>query len=139
MSDKITMAFEDGRGKEVTRDVHMALNAADCRGTPIYPWLVIAANPHLSAPDILRFFELEAERGLAGIRRPLSWIRRKRWMAQFPDHINMSGPRPDDDAQYRRAVAIMRANPTMSARALARLLKENGVDRGKDWVCLHRV
>jgi hypothetical protein len=139
MADKITMTFEDGRGKEVRRDVHMALNAADFRGTPIYPWLVIAANPHLSAPDILRFLKVEAKSGLKNVERPLSWIRRKRWMAQFPNHVNMSGPRSDDDAEYRRAVVIMRSNPTMSARALARLLKENGIERGKDWVCIHRV
>ena len=136
--DKRTMLFEDGHGKQVSRDVHMTLNAADFRGTPIYPWLVVAANPHLSASDIWLFLMLEAQAGLTGVGRSLSWIRRKRWMSQLPGTVNARGRKPNEDGKDETALAMMQAHPDVSARALVRLLAENGISRGKDWVWRNR-
>jgi hypothetical protein len=116
MSDKIEISWEDGRGKRQTREVKMVVDAADFRGTPIYPWLVIFANPHLTSTELELFFDAEADKGLEKIQRTPRWIRKKRWMGRLPGVTNASGPKPNKDGQDDRAVAILRDNPHLSAR-----------------------
>lgn len=134
MSDKVSMSWTDRRGKNINREVNLILDIRDFEGLAGYPWLLIAANPHLSISDIQRFLELKVDEGVNGVMRPSSWIQRKLFLFRRP----RVGPRPHPDGKDARAIAIVRDNPTMSARNLSRLLKERGIDRGKDWVQLHR-
>jgi hypothetical protein len=136
MSDKGTMTWEDGHGRKVTREVRLTIDVRDFEGLAGYPWLVMAANPLLSGPDILRFLELKADEGLVGVERNRSWIARRRWMFQRND--NLPGTRPNADGKDARALTIMEEHPTLSARKLSQLLKENGISRGKDWVQKNR-
>jgi hypothetical protein len=136
---KTTMTWTNGHGKEVRRDVKMDLNVQDFRGTPFYPWAVLAANPHLSIADVGRFLDLEVRSGLRGVHRPESWLRRKRWLMRLPGAADVSGPKTNTDGKDEAAEAIMAANPTMSAGQLVHLLKENGIQRSKSWVWMHRV
>jgi hypothetical protein len=74
----------------------------------------------------------------ADYQRSRSWIARKRWLFEDPNNVNHPGEKPNADGRDSRAISIIRENRTMSARALARLLSEHGIRRGKDWVLKHR-
>jgi hypothetical protein len=137
MADKSTMWWEGWRGKKQTREINHTLDIRSLRGTAGYAWAFMAANTHLSAADTERWLSLES-REHPGAYRGKSWIKRRRWMFQPPGTVNASGPRRNADAKDHKAAEIMRANPTMSARNLSRLLKENDIDRGKDWVLRNR-
>jgi hypothetical protein len=132
MADKETLHWTDGHGRKVTREVRLTLDIRDFEGMAGYPWLVMAANPHLSGPDILRFLRLKADEGLEGAERNPSWIARRRWM--FQRASNLPGTQPDADGKDARALSTMREYPTLSARKLSRLLKEKGIDRSREWV-----
>lgn len=43
------------------------------------------------------------------------------------------------DGQAAAALAVIKANPKLSNRKLARLLKTLGIKRSRDWVCEHRA
>jgi hypothetical protein len=126
--------WEDWNGKKQTRPVNYVVDIRDFKGTPGFPWLVIAANKHLSV-DVLRMW-LESED--LDYQRSRSWIARKRWLFEAPNNVNKPGEKPNADGKDGRAISIIRENRTMSARALARLLSERGIRRGKDWVLKHK-
>lgn len=132
MSDKITIIYENGRGKKVQRAVNQIIDVRDYVGTPGYAMLVVAANANLSVADILRFFETE------DVGRSRSWIGRRRWMFQPPGTFNPSGTKPNQDGKDDWAVEVMRDNPTVSVRMLAHLLQEAGIGRSREWVRQHR-
>jgi hypothetical protein len=123
--------FTNGRGKKVTREINYTLDTRSHAGEPGWAWLAIAANPHLSIADLVRLLELE------GIERSRSWIQRRRWLFQDSDKINSRGY-PNADGKDDSAIAIIRANPRMSARQLVRLLGESHISRSHDWVWRHR-
>ncbi len=134
MSETVTMAIEQYSGKMVDREVHQVINVKDFVGRAIYPWLVMAANPHLSAPDIAAVLLLTTtHKGWRSDR----WIRKRRWMVQ-PNTRDMPGRRAGSDGKGERAVRIMLANPDLSLRNLVRLLKEHGIVRSREWVRMHR-
>lgn len=134
MSDKVTMCFTDGRGKKVARVVNQTLDIRDFEGLAGYPWLVIAANPHLSISDIWMFLVMRQNEGLHGVERSRSWIQRHLFLFRRP----RVGPCPHPDGKDARAIAIMREFPRLSARNLSKTLKENGIDRSREWVRRHR-
>ncbi|RZU42709.1 hypothetical protein [Edaphobacter modestus] len=129
-----TLRWTDGHGKEVSRQTNLTINIEDFKGTPGYPWLVIAANRHLSVDVLEMWLRVEGE----NYERSRSWIARRRWMFEDPNNVNKPGSKPNADGKDARAIAIMRENPKMSVRALARLLSKSGIRRGKDWVLRHR-
>lgn len=131
-----TLTWTDWRGKEQVRTVNHVLDIRDFRGTAIYPWLLIAANTHLSVGNLWEFLCLVAEE-FPRVERSRSWIHRKRWMAQPPDAVNPIN-RPNSDGKDARALKIMAGNPNLSLRGVVRLLSEHGIRRGKDWVCKNR-
>jgi hypothetical protein len=131
MSDKITMTWKDGRGKEQVREVNQIIDVRDFVGTPGYALLLVAANTALSVGDILRFF------WQSDVGRSRSWISRRRWMFQQPDAVNAVA-KANRDGNETRAVAIMCNNPTLSVRQLVHELKERGITRGREWVRMHR-
>jgi len=133
-SGKGTLRWEGDSGKEQTREVNYVIDIRDYRGRPGFTWLVIAANPHLSVRAL--WWWLASEEG--DYQRSQSWIYRRRWLFEDPMKANGIGRQPNVDGKDGRAIAIMRENPTMSARALSRLLKEHGIVRKKDWVLKHK-
>jgi hypothetical protein len=123
--------WTDWRGKEQIREINTVINTDDFVGAPGHALLLIAANRHLSGFDLWRLlFTWD-------IQRSSSWIHRRRWLFQQPGTVNSRG-RTNGDGKDARAVTIMRDNRTLSVRNLTRLLAENGIKRGKDWVRQHR-
>ncbi len=132
MSDTIKLEWTDWRGKPQAREVKQTLDVRDFIGTPGYALLVVAANTHLSVADILYFVESR------GVGRSRNWIQKRRWLFQLPGTKNPIA-RPDGDGRHDEAIKIMAANPTLSLRNLALLLKEHGITRGREWLRQNRV
>jgi hypothetical protein len=68
------MTWLDGRGRRQSREVRLTLDVRRFEGMLGYPLLVMAANPHLSVADLLRWLErkgYERGRGWAEKRRKL--------------------------------------------------------------------
>jgi hypothetical protein len=122
------LEFDGLSGKRQSRPINYVIDIRDYKGRPGYPWLVIAANPHLSVYVLWLLLSSEGGRN----ERGESWIKRRRWLFQDPNKAAGAGGQANADGRDGRAVKIMRENPTMSARSLVRLLKENGIRRGKD-------
>jgi hypothetical protein len=133
MSDKITMSWEHWLGHKVTREVHLVADARNVVGLAGYPWLIMAANPHLSNADIERHL---ATCGIDGAERSLSWIQRRRWM--FRRSANRNGATSNLDGNYARALQIMWDHPTVSNCKLVHILKEHRIKRSREWVRQHR-
>jgi hypothetical protein len=135
MSDKTTLWWTDWRGNKITQEINMVADARDVVGLAGYPWIIIAANPHLSNATIERYLR---HCGVDGAERSLSWIQRHRWMFRSVEPGNTKGPMPDPDRNQVRAVRVMRDNPNLSVRQLVYLLKENRIVRSREWVRKHR-
>lgn len=133
-NEKGTLSFPGRNGNEQSCAVNYVLDIRDFKGRAGFPWLLIAANLHL--PVRILSLWLRSEGGDNG--RSESWIYRHRWLFRDPKKANGPGVQPNADGKDQRAIEIMRENPTMSARALSRLLKEHGIARNKDWVWKHR-
>jgi hypothetical protein len=131
-----TLAISDWCGRSRgTRRVNHVLNTEDFKDKDSggYVWLIIAANPHLSASEIQKWLEKTDER----YWRSVSWIKRHRWLFHGKRHTG--GPSLNFDGLDERAFQIMQDNPKLSSRKLAHLLHANGVPRGAEWVRTHRV
>ncbi len=140
MSGKVTMSWTDWRGKEQIREFNQIIDVRDFLGTPGYSMLLVAANTDKAAPDIELFLDMVSRKSeeTQWVGRPLSWIKRRRWMFQKPGADNRKFAPSDMDGKQRRAVTLMSGNPKLSVRALQRLLKQNGIDRSPEWVRQHR-
>jgi hypothetical protein len=135
VNDKITRFWTHWRGHKITEEVNLIADARSVVGLAGYPWIIIAANPHLSNAAIERYLQ---SCGIDGAERTLSWIQRRRWMFRTVEPGNTTGPTPDLDRNQARAVKIMRQNPNLSARQLSRLLKDQRIIRSREWVRKHR-
>ena len=129
--DKTTITWTDGRGREIRREVNLTLDVRDFKGRAGMPWLIMAANSHLSLNDLLEVMRAY------GYERTRSWVSRRRWIFLPADHVHNTA-RVNADGQDARAFRIMSENPRASARELARILERRGIRRGKDWVIKHR-
>ncbi len=134
------MSWTDWRGKEQVREFNQIIDVRDFLGTPGYSMLLVAANTHLSAPDIELFLEMVSRESeeTQWVGRPLSWIKRRRWMFQKPDTDNTKPPASNLDGKQERAVSLMSEHPKWSVRGLHRMLKQNGIVRSTEWVRQHR-
>jgi hypothetical protein len=130
-----TISWTDWRGNKITEEVNLIADARHVVGLAGYPWKIMAANPQLSNVLIERYLR---HCGIPGAERTASWIQQRRRMFRTVETGNTIGPRSDADGNQARAVRIMRDNPNLSARQMVRLLKENGIKRGRDWVLRHR-
>ena len=88
----------------------------------------MAANTHLSVDTLVM---LLAE---YGIERGRGWVQKRRWLFRERNGDRVVNP----DGQDSRAIKLMRDYPTDSARHLVKILKANGIIRGKTWVWQHR-
>jgi len=131
------MTWTDWRGKEQVRTIKHLVDIRDFQDTAVYPWLLMAANPHLSTTDIHRFLSVVAD-DFPAVERPRSWIQKRRWMTQSPDAVSQFS-RPDSDGKDDQARRVIADNSSLSLRSLVALLKQHGISRGKDWVRKARV
>ena len=107
-------------------------NIRDYCGRAGLPWLIMAANVNLSINELL------AVMAHYGVVRTRAWVSRRRWIFFDAGYVSSSGASADADGQQARAYRIMDKHPKVSARDMVRILSENGVKRGKDWVLKHR-
>ena len=128
-----TLRWRDGRGKTQVRTINYVLDVRDYVGMPGFAMLVVAANRDVAATDVLRFLEYE------GVGRSQTWVRRRRWMFQEEGTDNGFGNKVNADGRDGQAVQIMNANPTVSVRMLAAILKGRGIVRSREWVRIHRL
>jgi hypothetical protein len=119
-------------GRTVTRLVNQIIDIREFTHYAVYPWLVMAANPHLSAPDISEFLGGP----FPGAFRPASWINKRRWMCGA--HA-APGNQPNRDGRDPLAFELLASNRHLSLRDMTRLLKENGIPRGREWVRVNRM
>jgi hypothetical protein len=126
-----TLTYINGRNKEVTRDINFVVDARDFKGLHGEFHLLMAANPHLSG------FEMWLLLAQHDIELSDTFIYNRRKMYRAAPRGR--GPDPETNREVARAFRIMAENRTMNPRRLAKLLREKGIDVGKDWVRLHRV
>jgi hypothetical protein len=129
-----TLEFQDYTGRKVSRLVNQIIDIREFTHCAIYPWLVMCANPHLSAPDISVITE---SRDTGAVFRSARWINKRRWMCGETRH--QGGARPNADGRDPFAFRLLAANRRLSLRDMVRLLKKNGISRGREWVRVNRV
>ncbi|MGA9070769.1 MAG: hypothetical protein WB424_10970 [Terracidiphilus sp.] len=129
-----TLEFRDGAGRPVTRLVNQIIDIREFTHCAVYPWLLMAANPHLSAPDLSL---ITADQAHDEVFRPARWINKRRWMCGETRH--KGGARPNADGRDPLALRLLAANRDLSLRDMARLLKKHGIQRGREWVRVNRV
>jgi hypothetical protein len=126
------LEFQDGAGRTVTRLVNQIIDIRAFTHYAVFPWLLMAANPHLSAPDISEYLAWQGE----GVFRPVRWVSKRRWMC---GPVHSSGPRRNADGCDTLAFELLAANRDLSLRDMVRLLKENGIQRSREWIRRNRV
>ena len=133
-----TMTFTDGYGREVKREIRYTVDVEQFRGTAIYPWLMVAANAHLSSPDVNRVLEIEANADNC-CYRSVKWLQARRRMYIKPDADNPIN-RGVQDGKEEATLAILRQYraSTMSAKDISQILSEHGIKRSRGWVRRHR-
>jgi hypothetical protein len=124
------LTWKDWNNREHSRPVNYTLDIRDFQGRAAFALLAIAANQHLGTSDLERLLEA------FGVNRSRSYVQRRRWMVDPVKHN--PGAKPNEDGQDERARKIIKEHPTKSARALVRLLAENGITRKKTWVWENR-
>jgi hypothetical protein len=116
----------DRYGRSVTKTVNLHIDISAFTDCAVFPFLVMTANPHLSARDIqdvLQSFDWQW--------RSETWIKTRRWMCKPVDRTALQ---PSADGLDERARCIMRDNPRLSARKLVKLLGSEGIVRPIEWV-----
>lgn len=132
---KAVLRYERPRGGFETIEVNLVANALDVVGLAGFPWVILAANPQLSNEKIWWFL---ATCGIDGVMRSDGWIQRHRFLfRRASQHPHNTAGRPRD-RDHVRAVGIMKANPTISARQMVHALAEHGIKKSKDWVLRNR-
>jgi len=114
-------------GRSVTKKVNIRVDVSgfsDCAG---FAFLVMAANPHLSASEIQDVLQSFGDTQW----RSETWIRTRRWMFKPADATPLQ---PSADGCDERARCIMRDNPRLSSRRMVKLLGSNGIIRPVGWV-----
>jgi hypothetical protein len=115
----------DRYGRSHTKAVNIRVDISAFTECAVFPYLVMAANPHLSAPEIQ-----DVLRSFGDFQwRSETWIKTRRWMFTVGEPLA-----PSADGLDERAHRIMRNNPRQSARRLVMLLQSNGINRPLDWV-----
>jgi hypothetical protein len=133
MAETWTLTLEPDRyGREHVRTVNLTIDIRDFKGTAIFPWLLIAANPHLSVRDTQTVLLNVGEQNA----RSAGWISRRRWMCFG---VGKTGSKRNADGLDDKARKIMAKNPHVSNRQLVYLLKQRGIRRSREWVRQNRV
>jgi len=104
----LTLDEPDRYGREQSRTVNLTIDIRDFKDKAGFPYLVMAANPHLSIRDIQEVLASVAER----LERPYGWLVRHRWLFHDPRRV---GTKRDTDGKDADAQRIMEANPRVSS------------------------
>jgi hypothetical protein len=131
----LTLDKPDRYGREQVRTVNLTIDIRDFKDKAIFPYLVMAANLHLSMREIQDVLLNVGEQHF----RPLGWLSRVRWLIHGKGSKGKSGAKRNADGLDEKAYSIMGANPRLSSRQLVYLLRENGIRRSREWVRKHRV
>jgi hypothetical protein len=116
----------DSHGRAVTKTVNIQLDLAGFKDCAVFPYLLMAANPHLSTRDIQDVASSFGDHQW----RSETWIKTRRWMCSVdPTPVQESADGLDEQAQR-----ILQKNPRMSARRIAAVLEANGILRTLQWV-----
>lgn len=128
---KLTYDEPDRYGRKRVRTVNRMIDIADFKDRAGFPWLLLAANPHLTVRDIQAVLSNINER----LERPAGWISRHRWMFHGK---GKTGSKPNADGQDERARQLMAEHPHLSSRQSVYMLREHGILRDKTWVLMNR-
>jgi len=109
------------------------IDAREFKGRAGMPWLIMAANVHLSINELLEVM------AAYGYERTRSWVSRSRWIFFDANYVRNAGGVRNADGQEARAYRIMEQHPHVSARELVWILHRRGIKRGRTWVMKHRV
>lgn len=129
---KLTYDEPDRYGRKRVRTVNRMIDIADFRDRAGFAYLLMAANPHLSVRDTQAVLANIGEQH----ERPVGWISRRRWLFHG---TGSAGTKPNADGQDEKAREIMAENPRLSNRQMVYLLRENGINRSREWVRQNRV
>ena len=116
----------DSYGRPVTKTVNIRVDISGFKDCAIFPYLVMAANPHLSTRDLQDVMSSFGDHQW----RSETWIKTRRWMCS----VDPTPLHPSADGLDERARRIMRNHPRMSAPKMAALLKSEGIRRTPHWV-----
>lgn len=115
----------DRFGRTHKKPVCLHVDIRDFTDCAVFPFLLMAANPDLSARDLHDV--------LAGLDdyqwRSETWLETRRWMC-----VDAGVLPPSEDGLDGRAREIMRNQPRISSRRMMKLLRSNGIIRPLDWV-----
>jgi len=128
----LTLEKPDRYGREQVRTINLTIDIRDFKHLAGFPYLLMAANPDLSIRDIQEVLLGVHER----LNRSVGWLSRRFWLFRGK---GKAGGRSNPDGLDEKAGGIMEANPRLSSRQLVYLLRENGIDRSREWVRKHRV
>jgi hypothetical protein len=103
------------RRKPVTLTVNRVFDIGPFAGTPVFPYLLMAANPQMSRRDI---HAVLARLGGPNVRS-LGWIQRRVWMLTGDTHEN-------DGTKWARLRRLIEENPSASAGQLAAAMRREG-------------
>lgn len=127
---KLTLDKQDRYGRKQVRTVNLFIDIRDFTDKAIFPYLLMAANPLLSAADIAEVLPEVDEH----LWRSQSWISKRLWMCR-----DVQATKPNADGLDEKAHRIMAGNPRLSHRKMAYALRQHGISRSPDWVRRHRV
>jgi len=116
----------DSHGRYVTKTVNIRVDISGFKDCAIFPYLVMAANPHLSTRDLQDVVSSFGDHQW----RSETWIKTRRWMCS----VDPTPLQPSADGLDEHARRIMRNHARLSSKKMAALLKSEGILRTPHWV-----
>lgn len=129
---KLTYDEPDRYGRKRVRTVNRIIDIADFKDRAGFPYLLMAANPHLTVRDTQAVLANISDK----LERPAGWISRRRWLFHGK---GKTGRKANADGRDEKARKIMAENPRLSCRQMAYLLRRRGIIRSAEWVRENRV
>jgi hypothetical protein len=111
--------------------VNIRVDLSGFKDCAIFPYLVMAANPHLSTRELQDVASSFGDHQW----RSETWIKTRRWMCS----VDPTPLQPSADGLDEHARRIMRHNPRLSSSKMVALLKSKGIRRTPQWVYRSRL
>lgn len=110
----------------MTKTVNIRVDLSGFKDCAVFPYLVMAANPHLSARELQDVVSSFGDHQW----RSETWLKTRRWMCS----VDPTPLKPSADGLDERARRIMQGHPRLSSPKMAALLKADGISRTPHWV-----